>query len=48
MTGGVLATIALAIIGVASLSVAVSHTETAQIIQAFGNAFSTSLSAAKG
>jgi hypothetical protein len=37
-----------AIVGVAALTVAVSHSQTASIITSFGNAFSGALKAAEG
>lgn len=48
MSFGMIGSIAMAIIGVAFLAVAVSHTQTAQIITAGGNAFANGLKAAMG
>jgi hypothetical protein len=47
MTGGGFVAVMSAIVTVALVSVAVSHTETANIIKAFGGAFAGSISAAK-
>lgn len=47
MTGGGLITVMSAIVAVALISVAVTHTETANIIKAFGTSFSSAISAAK-
>lgn len=47
MNGGALVSLAAAIVGVALLSVAVTHTETANIIKAFGSSFANAISAAK-
>ena len=43
-----ISTVLLAIVGVAILTVAVTHTQTSNIITAFGNAFSGSLKVAMG
>lgn len=47
MSGGGVVTIASAIVAVAFVSVAVTHPETANIIKALGNAFSSALASAK-